>query len=495
MHNTHNQNLATQPKVAVIIPCFNTKAYLGDAIESVLNQSYENLEIIIVDDGSTDSSLQIAKEYFNSDKRITIISKSNSGQGSARNAGIEYIFGGVELLPIIPESKPLDSDLLESSFVDSSANAPYLFRAILKPNALSHNNISYLTGEPIISLRGGAVSNPDSNNQQSPTESTKTTFTKSSQNQAQAQNSSRQNPQTQVIFNKPIDYSIDTFFVFSHSPTPPKDIKYIHFLDADDMLDPLCIQTCIETIGDCDIAWHDVRYHYEPPLDSSKCQPYPSLLETLHLNSEQITAQSFSALALWERQNASGFSFVAVGLFRTALLQNLRFCATIESEDALFGMILFAKAKQINILQECFLIYRLHTKSTSSHGASLGIFRTTYPPTMLPLVQAFKYDGYLIKHYNFAYSCAHICLGLLEFISTLEDKSLKNKLIAFLQVRAIYAFGGTTFGADPRNIRSLLKPLEPYMQLVSKRVKLAYFMPKTFLFLQAFKRIFKNSKG
>lgn len=155
MHNTQNQNLATQPKVAVIIPCFNTKAYLGDAIESALNQSHENLEIIIVDDGSTDSSLQIAKEYFNSDKRITIISKSNSGQGSARNAGIEYIFGGVELLPIIPESKPLDSDLLESSFVDSSANAPHLFRAILKPNALSHNNISYLTGEPIISLRGG----------------------------------------------------------------------------------------------------------------------------------------------------------------------------------------------------------------------------------------------------------------------------------------------------------------------------------------------------
>lgn len=91
---------------------------------------------------------------------------------------------------------------------------------------------------------------------------------------------------------------------------------------------------------------------------------------------------------------------------------------------------------------------------------------------MSEITTTFK-DGYTIKHCYFTYSCTFVCLGLLSYIQTLKDSELKTKLIKFLQVRAIYAFGGIYFQSDPKHIRELLKPLEPYMQKVSLNIKIA----------------------
>lgn len=74
--------------VSVVIPVYNSENFLAESIESVLNQTYENLEIIAVDDGSTDNSAKILKEYSD---RITIISQSNQGLASALNSGIKKI--------------------------------------------------------------------------------------------------------------------------------------------------------------------------------------------------------------------------------------------------------------------------------------------------------------------------------------------------------------------------------------------------------------------
>ena len=70
------------PTVSVIIPVFNTADYLAQAIESVLNQTLQNLEIIAVDDGSTDGSPEVLKSFGD---KIRIITQPNSGQGAARN--------------------------------------------------------------------------------------------------------------------------------------------------------------------------------------------------------------------------------------------------------------------------------------------------------------------------------------------------------------------------------------------------------------------------
>uniref|UniRef100_UPI003A8A7744 glycosyltransferase family 2 protein n=4 Tax=Helicobacteraceae TaxID=72293 RepID=UPI003A8A7744 len=76
-------------KVAIIIPIYNVEKFLNECLDSIVNQTYTNLEILLINDGSTDSSLQIAKEYAQKDSRITIIDKENGGQANARNAGIE----------------------------------------------------------------------------------------------------------------------------------------------------------------------------------------------------------------------------------------------------------------------------------------------------------------------------------------------------------------------------------------------------------------------
>ncbi|MDD6055270.1 MAG: glycosyltransferase family 2 protein [Helicobacter sp.] len=81
-------------KVGIVIPIYNVEKYLKDCLESVINQTYKNLKIVLVDDGSTDSSLKLAKEYALKDNRITIITKENGGLSSARNAGISYFMDG-----------------------------------------------------------------------------------------------------------------------------------------------------------------------------------------------------------------------------------------------------------------------------------------------------------------------------------------------------------------------------------------------------------------
>lgn len=75
-------------KVSIIIPVYGVEKYISQCLESVINQSYENIEIIVVNDGTKDNSMKIVEEYL-LDERIKIINKENGGLASARNRGIE----------------------------------------------------------------------------------------------------------------------------------------------------------------------------------------------------------------------------------------------------------------------------------------------------------------------------------------------------------------------------------------------------------------------
>lgn len=81
------------PKISVIIPVFNTEKYLDEAVGSILKQSLKEIEIIAVDDGSTDSSHTILDKIARSDSRVTVISQKNQGQSVARNRGISIASG------------------------------------------------------------------------------------------------------------------------------------------------------------------------------------------------------------------------------------------------------------------------------------------------------------------------------------------------------------------------------------------------------------------
>lgn len=80
-------------KISVIVPVYNTENVLEKCLESIINQTYENLEIILVNDGSEDNSINICEKYKEKDNRIIIINKENGGLSSARNEGINVATG------------------------------------------------------------------------------------------------------------------------------------------------------------------------------------------------------------------------------------------------------------------------------------------------------------------------------------------------------------------------------------------------------------------
>ena len=81
------------PLVSIVIPVYNVEKYVAQSIESIINQTYRNIEILIVDDGATDNSGNICDEYQKKDSRITVIHKENGGLSSARNVAMEIAKG------------------------------------------------------------------------------------------------------------------------------------------------------------------------------------------------------------------------------------------------------------------------------------------------------------------------------------------------------------------------------------------------------------------
>ena len=85
--------MENQALISVIIPVYNVEEYLRECVDSVINQTYKNLEIILVDDGSTDSSGSICDEYIDMDERVTVIHQKNGGLSDARNTGLSHSIG------------------------------------------------------------------------------------------------------------------------------------------------------------------------------------------------------------------------------------------------------------------------------------------------------------------------------------------------------------------------------------------------------------------
>lgn len=102
------------PKISVVIPVYNTQAYVGEAIESAREQSLRDIEIIVIDDGSTDRSPSIIRELANTDPRIRIYTQTNQGVSAARNKGLEYVKG--EFIYFLDSDDLLEKNALEQCY-------------------------------------------------------------------------------------------------------------------------------------------------------------------------------------------------------------------------------------------------------------------------------------------------------------------------------------------------------------------------------------------
>ena len=105
----------TFPLISVILPIYNVGAYLEKCLDSIILQTYSNLEVILVDDGSTDGCYEICEKYKNMDKRIVPVHKKNGGVSSARNAGLDSVHG--ELVTFIDPDDFVAPDYIETLFI------------------------------------------------------------------------------------------------------------------------------------------------------------------------------------------------------------------------------------------------------------------------------------------------------------------------------------------------------------------------------------------
>ena len=124
-------------KVSIIIPAYNAEKTIKKCLNSVCNQTYENIEIIIVNDGSTDNSLDICEEYEKKDDRIIIISKENGGLSDARNKGIDIAKG--KYITFIDSDDYVDLEFISimvSNIEKNNSDISIISHRVIYPNTI-----------------------------------------------------------------------------------------------------------------------------------------------------------------------------------------------------------------------------------------------------------------------------------------------------------------------------------------------------------------------
>ena len=108
------------PLVSIIVPVYNVEKYLKKCVQSIINQTYKNLEIILVDDGSSDNSGKICDEFAQKDNRIKVIHKTNGGLSDARNAGLDVMSG--EWVSFVDSDDFIDKFHIENLYLQALRN-------------------------------------------------------------------------------------------------------------------------------------------------------------------------------------------------------------------------------------------------------------------------------------------------------------------------------------------------------------------------------------
>lgn len=150
------------PKVSVVIPIYNVAEYLREALDSVVNQTLKDIEIICINDGSTDNSLSILKEYAENDGRIKIIDKQNTGYGHSMNVGLDS--AGGEYIGIVEPDDYIDLNMYEELYNTAVENDADLVKADFYKFTGSGNSLKlhYIKPCPLIHCYNRVI-NPKEN--------------------------------------------------------------------------------------------------------------------------------------------------------------------------------------------------------------------------------------------------------------------------------------------------------------------------------------------
>ena len=117
-----------QPLISIIVPVYKVEKYLKRCVDSILTQTYQNMEVILVDDGSPDNCGAICDRYKETDNRVVVIHKKNGGLSDARNAGLDIATG--EYIMFIDSDDFVEIDMMESMMV-THMGSRFLYRMSL----------------------------------------------------------------------------------------------------------------------------------------------------------------------------------------------------------------------------------------------------------------------------------------------------------------------------------------------------------------------------
>jgi glycosyltransferase involved in cell wall biosynthesis len=151
------------PEISVVIPVYNTAKFLAQCLDSVIHQTFTDFEAIIVDDGSTDNSIEIDRYYAGHDTRFRILQQENKGLSEARNAGLDIARG--EWITFVDSDDMIAPNFLQTLFnaiMETGANiacsGKHLFGDI-KPKRLRTHNENYISLSPAAALANALYQN------------------------------------------------------------------------------------------------------------------------------------------------------------------------------------------------------------------------------------------------------------------------------------------------------------------------------------------------
>ena len=450
--------------VGIVIPIYNAAPYLRECLDSVLNQSHENLSIVLVDDKSTDGSLEIAREYAARDSRISLIALSeNSGQSVARNIGMEFLRGGD----------------ISTRYQEMRLKIAGQIRGI-NPQAMEANQAS-----SCVNAQMEQEGNKEGGNKEI----------------GQATREATQNLARLEVRGE------------------ARAVRYIHFLDSDDWLERDCIERCVELAREngAQVVFH-WRKNY---LQLEGCfendgglRDRIGLDDGLYSGLEILrSAQRFSLHFAWACFGMIDFEHLgALGL---------EFEVGIENEDTPFGLQLFALSHRVVVCGEAFYNYRLRPNSTCQYTLGDDMDKTQsldcFPANQRDVAQAFEGNIYNTKHYMFGYSSAMIVASLDVFLKRHGGKlseEMQECLQKFIGYYVIWAFGACNFPKDPRGCLGLCEQIYSYSLGLETQRKVIYYVrrietlnrpllfkvmrkiiyrfPKTYIFIMELKRSFKK---
>ena len=149
LQNKYLQVKSDIPKVSIVVPIYNVEDYLEECLESVVRQTLEDIEIICINDGSTDRSMEILKTYAAADARIIVVDKKNEGYGIGMNIGLDKATG--EYVGIVEPDDYVPLNMFEDLYLKAKEYEldfvkAYFYRFVTSANGNMQLTYNHLTG-------------------------------------------------------------------------------------------------------------------------------------------------------------------------------------------------------------------------------------------------------------------------------------------------------------------------------------------------------------